>query len=110
MQESEEIINEYEEYYKQLLTTGKPRNTSKTPTEEPVKKEIKSIMKQNTDSRREKITFSTVKKTVSTMKKRNAGGKTGWKAEWLIEGRDSMIKSLMVLYDRIGQEKIIAKK
>ena len=110
MQESEEIINEYEEYYKQLLTTRKPRNTSKTPTEEPVKKEIKSIMKQNTDSRREKITFSTVKKTISTMKKRNAGVKTGWKAEWLIEGRDSMIKSLMVLYDRIGQEKIIAKK
>ena len=69
MQESEEIINEYEEYYEQLLTTRKPRNTSKTPTEEPVKKEIKSIMKQNTDSRREKITFTTVKKTIPTMKK-----------------------------------------
>ena len=34
-----------------------------------MKKEFESIMKQKTDSRQEKITFSMVKKAISTMKK-----------------------------------------
>ena len=45
-------------------------------------------MKQKTESRREKITFSTVKKAISTMKKRKAGDKLGWEAAWLIKGGD----------------------
>ena len=44
------------------------------------------------------------------MKKRKAGDKLGWKAEWLIEGGDEMIKSLEILYNRIEQEKIIPKQ
>ena len=51
-----------------------------------------------------------VKKAISTMKKRKAGDKVGWKAEWLIEGGDEMIKSLEILYNRIEQEKIISKE
>ena len=38
------------------------------------------------------------------MKKRKAGDKVGWKAEWLIERGNEMIKSLEVLYNRIEQE------
>ena len=110
LQNSEEIIKEYEEYYKQLLTTRKPENTVETIAEEQVKKKFESIMKQNNDRRREKITFTMVKKAISTMKKRKAGDKVGWKAEWLIEGGDEMIKSLEILYNRIEQEKIIPKQ
>ena len=51
-----------------------------------------------------------VKKAISTMKKRKAGDKVGWKAEWLIEGGDEIIKSLEILYNRIEQEKIIPKQ
>ena len=109
MQDSEEIVKEYEEYYKQLLTTRKPENTTVTIAEERVKKEFESIMKQKND-RREKIAFTMVKKAISTMKKRKAGDKVGWKAEWLIEGGDEMIKSLEILYNRIEQEKIISKE
>ena len=110
LQNSEEIIKEYEEYYKQLLTTRKPENTVETIAEEQVKKKFESIMKQNNDRRREKITFTMVKKAISTMEKRKAGDKVGWKAEWLIEGGDEMIKSLEILYNRIEQEKIIPKQ
>ena len=46
MQDSEEIIKEYEEYYIQLLTTRKPENTAETIAEEQVKKVFESIMKQ----------------------------------------------------------------
>ena len=44
------------------------------------------------------------------MKKRKARNKVGWKAEWLIEGGDEMIKSLEILNNRIEQEKIIPKQ
>ena len=44
------------------------------------------------------------------MKKKKAGDKVGWKAEWLIEGGDEMIKSLEILYNTIEQEKIIPKQ
>ena len=73
LQDSEEIVKEYEEYYKQLLTTRKPKNTAETIAEERVKKEFESIMKQKNDRRREKITFTMVKKAISTMKYRKAG-------------------------------------
>ena len=67
-------------------------------------------MKQKNDRRREKKTFTMVKKAMSTMEKRKAGDKVGWKAEWLIEGGDEMIKSLEILYNTIEQEKIIPKQ
>ena len=69
LQDSEEIVKEYEEYYEQLLTTRKPENTAETIAEERVKKEFESIMKQKNDRRREKITIAMVKKAISTMKK-----------------------------------------
>ena len=109
LQDSEEIIKEFEEYYKQLLTKRKPENTVETIAEQQVKKEFESIMKQKNDRRREKITFTMVKKAISTMKKRKAGDRVGWKAEWLIQGGDEMIKILEILYNRIEQEKIISK-
>ena len=67
-----------------ILTTRKPSNMAEETAEERVNKEFESIMKQKNDSRREKITFAMVKKTILTMKKRKAGDKLGWKAEWLI--------------------------
>ena len=51
-----------------------------------------------------------VKKAIPTMKKRKAGDRVGWKAEWLIQGGDEIIKSLEILYNRIEQEKIIPKQ
>ena len=75
LQDDKEIIKEYEEYYKQLLTTRKPENAVGTIAEQRVKKEFKSIMKQKSNNRREKITFSMVKKAISTTKKRKTGDK-----------------------------------
>ena len=51
-----------------------------------------------------------VKKTISAMKKRKTGDKVGWKAEWLIELGDEIIKSLEILYNRIEQERIASKQ
>ena len=54
---------------------------AKEIAKERVYKEFESILKHKNDRRREKITFAMVKKAISTMKKRKAGDKLGWKAE-----------------------------
>ena len=61
LQDREEIIKQYKEYYKQLLTIRKSDNMAEEIAEERVNKEFESIMKQKNDSRREKITFAMVK-------------------------------------------------
>ena len=94
--------------YKQLLTIRKSDNMAEEIPEERVNKEFE--MEQKNDSRREKIIFAMAKEAISTMKKRKAGDKIGWKAEWLIEGGDKMIKSREVLHNRIEQEKIIPRQ
>ena len=66
-------------------------------------------MKQKNDRRREKNNIYYGQKAISTMKKRKAGDRVGWKAEWLIQGGDEMIKILEILYNRVEQEKIISK-
>ena len=54
LQDREEIIKQYKEYYKQLLTIRKSDNMAEEIAEERVNKEFESIMKQKNDSRREK--------------------------------------------------------
>ena len=90
LQDSEEIIKEYEEYYNQLLAIRKPTNTAETIAEEQVQKEFESIMKKKLTVEEKKLIFSMVKKAISTMRKRKAADKVGWKAEWIIEQKGEM--------------------
>ena len=90
LQDSEEIIKEYEEYYNQLLAIRKPTNTAEIIAEEQVQKEFESIMKKKLTVEEKKLIFSMVKKAISTMRKRKAADKVGWKAEWIIEQKGEM--------------------
>ena len=104
MQDREEIIKKYEEYYKQLLTTRKLDIMAEEIAEEGVNKEFESIMKQKNYSSKEKNICHGQESNINN-EKRKAGDKLGRKAEWLIEGGDEMTKSLEILYNRIEQEK-----
>ena len=42
-------------------------------------------MKKKLTVEEKKLIFSMVKKAISTMRKRKAADKVGWKAEWIIE-------------------------
>ena len=70
LQDREEIIKQYEEYYKQLLNIRKSDNMAEEIAEERVNKKFE--MKQKNDSRREKIIFAMVKEAISTMKKKES--------------------------------------
>ena len=44
------------------------------------------------------------------MKNKKAAGRLGWKAEWIKEGGEEMVKSLYILFNRIKTESQITKK
>ena len=50
-----------------------------------------------------------VKKEINKMKRKKAGDRLGWKAEWIKEGGKEMAKSLAVLFNRIEEEGEISK-
>ena len=96
LQDREDIVKEYEEYYKQLLITRKSGNLmAEEIAEGRVNRKFESIMKQ-------KMTVEEKKKIAMVkMKNRKAGDKLGWKSEWFIEKGDQIIKTLEILYNRI---------
>ena len=51
-----------------------------------------------------------VKKGINKIKRKKAGDRLGWKAEWLKEGGKEMAKSLAVLFNRIEEEGEIPKQ
>ena len=44
------------------------------------------------------------------MKNKKAAGRLGWKAEWIKEGGEEMVKSLYILFNRIKTENQIPKQ
>ena len=66
-------------------------------------------MKEEINKKRERITENMVKKEINKMKRKKAGDRLGWKAEWIKEGGKEMAKSLAVLFNRIEEEGEISK-
>ena len=45
-----------------------------------------------------------VKKAKAKLKNKRASDRLGWKAEWLMEGGEEIVKSLSILFNRIERE------
>ena len=45
-----------------------------------------------------------VKKAIAKLKNKRASDKLGWRAEWLKEGGEEIVKSLSILFNRIERE------
>ena len=50
-----------------------------------------------------------IKKAIRRMKNKKAADRLGWKAEWIKEGGEEMVKSLYILFNRIKVENQISK-
>ena len=46
-----------------------------------------------------------VKKAIAKLKNKRASDRLGWRAEWLKEGGEEIVKSLSVLFTRIGGQR-----
>ena len=45
-----------------------------------------------------------VKKAIAKLKNKRAGDRLGWRAEWLKEGGEEIVKSLSIIFKRIERE------
>ena len=45
-----------------------------------------------------------MKKAIRKIKNKKAADRLGWKAEWIKEGGDKMVKSFYILFNRIKTE------
>ena len=52
----------------------------------------------------ESITDEMVKKAIAKLKNKRASDRLGWRAEWLKEGGEEIVKSLSILFNRIERE------
>ena len=66
--------------------------------------EFRQITNRQGD-KKERITEIIIRNTIRRMKNRTAH-RLGWKAKWIKEGREEMIKSLCILFNRIKTNQI----
>ena len=52
----------------------------------------------------ESITNEMVKKAITKLKNTRASDRLGWRAEWLREGGEEIVKSLSILFKRIERQ------
>ena len=97
-----DIQEEYTKYYKTLLKTWEPDNKSERRIEEEVNKNFQEIIRKTNQT--ESITNEMVKKAIAKLKNKGTSDSLGWRAEWLKEGGEEIVKSLSILFNRIEIE------
>ena len=70
--------------------------------EEEVNKNFQEIIR--TTNQMESIINEMVKKAIAKLKNKRASDRLGWRAEWLKEGGEEIVKSLSILFNRIERE------
>ena len=85
-----DIQEEYTKYYKKLLKTREPDNESERIIEEEVNKNFQEIIRKTNQT--ESITNEMVKKAIAKLKNKRASDRLGWRAEWLKEGEEEIVR------------------
>ena len=104
----EEIIDEYEKYYKELLKTKESTTINELIAETKVNSEFNTIkMRQENTAGKTLIDEKVVRKAIKNIKLKKAADSRGWKGEWLKLGGEPIVKSLTAMFQKIDTEKQI---
>ena len=76
-----------------LLKTREPDNENERRIEEEVNKNFQEIIRKTNQA--ESITNQMFKKAIAKLKNKRASDRLGWRAEWLKEGGEEIVKSLI---------------
>ena len=103
--DQEEILKEYERYYKDLLQTKKATTEKEREIEVKVE-EAFTALKEEAEQRHEgeMITMADVRKGIKLLKWKKAPDRQGWRGEWLKNGGEEMERSLCKLFNKMEQE------
>ena len=76
-----------------LLKTREPDNENERRIEEEVNKNFQEIIRKTNQA--ESITNQMFKKAIAKLKNKRASDRLEWRAEWLKEGGEEIVKSLI---------------
>ena len=80
--------------------TRQSETAEETQIDFKVEKEFQKITNRQED-KKERITEIIIRKAIRRMKNKKAADRLGWKAEWIKEGGEEMVKGLYILFNRI---------
>ena len=103
IESSSQILEEYKKYYENLLKTRQSETAEETQIKFKVEKEFQQITNRQ-GGKKERITEIIIRKAIRRMKNKKAADRLGWKAEWIKEGGDEMVKILYMLFNMIKTE------
>ena len=98
----DEILKKYERHNK-LLKRRPAENMEEKEIEQMVHKIFQEIIAEG-KADREIIAKSELRNAIKGMKNKKAGDKNNWKAEWIKEGGEKMVQSLVTLFNRVEEK------
>lgn len=110
LEKKEDILKEYEEFYKKLFERKEAKTEEGRETEKEIHKKLEKIWENAKDQKALVIKEEDVKKVVKGLKKRKAGDTQGWQNEMITEGGEEMLKSLTLMFNRILQDEEIPEQ
>ena len=99
---------EYKEYYENLLKKRRSETAEETQIQCKVEKEFQQISNRQGD-KKDRITDIMIRKAIRRMKNKKTVDRLGWKADWIKDGGEEMVKCLYILFNRIKTENQISK-
>ena len=109
IESSSQILEEYKKYYENLVKPRQLERAEETQIQFKIEKELQQITNRQGD-KKERIIAIIIRKAIRRMKNKKAADRLGWKAEWIKEGGEEMVKSIYILFNRIKTENQIPKQ
>ena len=101
IEDEEKILARYRQYFENLLTKKEPDDEEEADIEKDVQSRFEDLLRKAKNHPPPPITSEEVRQAVKKNKRGKAADRQGWRSEWLIEGGEEMIKSLVILYNTI---------
>ena len=103
-EQAEEIKEIYKEFYEELFEKPKKEESIEQEQEKLIMKKIEDIEKEGSKQKPKEIQRETIEKVIKTLKRGKSEDSEGWKNEMIIEGKEEMVDSLQVMFNKIMKE------
>ena len=110
IEDTDDILKAYEEYYKELLKTRPAKTNEEKETEEIMQRAMLCLKKISRKEKPIPTTEEEIVETKKTLKTKKAGDSRGWQNEHLLYGGGEMIRSIQKLSNMIDKQQETPEK
>ena len=110
IEDKEGILNIYEQFYKELLQTPQANYENEKEKEREIEETFMKLQLIAKYQSSRVIGEDDVRKATRRLKRKKAGDREGWTNELIIEGGDEMVKSVVILCNRVMDQMHVPKQ